>query len=233
MMETYGLDAKAFWNYKRECGYADSYVRYMGADLLNEKLLEHWVSLELLKLKKDDVLIDVGSAVSPFHEYVACTIGCTTYSLDLDYPAGVHGNRIGCSADAIPLPDESVTAMTLHCTIDHFEGEADRRSIREAARVLKPGGAVCVLPVYFAEEPTNICDPRRYAPSARFDASSTVRRVSGYGNRFGRFYSVESFRERLIEASGSMRPTLYSIEGDQAAIPNNYLHYALLLRKIT
>lgn len=231
LMRRYELNAEAFWKFKAECGYAGSYRAYMGPDLLNEKLLEHWVSLELLQLKLDDVLIDVGSAVSPFSVYVAQSVGCKAYSLDLDYPPGVNGNRIGCSADSIPMPDQSVSAITLHCTIDHFEGNADRGFVREAARILRPGGRVCILPLYVAENATNICDPKRFAPRPKFDAGAIVRRVAGYGNRFGRFYSVETLRDRLLEPGAELRPTIYSIEGDQPKVPNNYLHYALVLEK--
>lgn len=231
LMQNYELDAEEFWRFKESCGYAADYVRYMGPELLNEKLLEHFVSLKLLSPKSGETLIDIGSAESPFAEYVERTLGCSSYSLDLAYPDGVHGRKIGASADAIPLETGSVDALTLHCTIDHFEGYCDSRFIHEAARVMRPGGRLCILPVYFAPEPTNICDPRHYSPSAEFDAGAQIRRVAGYSNRFGRYYTPTTFRERILNSAGELRPTLYRIAGEQPKIPNNYLHYALMLRK--
>lgn len=236
ILRPYALDAEAFRQYKADCGYAADYVRYMGPDLLDEKLLEHFVSLDLLGAfgpgEIQSPLIDIGAAVSPFTNYVRTAFGVKTLILDLDYPAGVHDDRIGAPADAIPLPDASVGSMTLHCTIDHFEGNADTGFLREAARALRPGGRVCVLPVYFAPEPTNLCDPSRYAPSQRFDADARVRAVKGYANRFGRYYSLESFRRRILDATPLLKPTLFRVEGDRPKIPNNYLHYALVMERL-
>lgn len=235
ILQSYALDAERFFKFKTDCGYADDYVRYMGPDLLNEKLLEHFVSLDLLGWSTGDSfgpLIDVGAAVSPFADYVARRFGVQAYRLDLDYPPGVNGANIGAPADSIPLPDDSVGAMTLHCTIDHFEADADTGFIREAARVLRPGGRVCVLPVYLSDQPWNICDPRRFTRGIGFDREAHVRGVLGYSNRFGRFYSLETLRRRVLDAAPErLGATLFKIEGDQPKVPNNYLHYALVLEK--
>jgi hypothetical protein len=231
MTDVFDLDAEAFRRFKRECGYAERYVGYMGPELLDQKLLEHYVSLELLRPVRGETLIDVGGAESPFAEYVEHRFGARGFSLDMAYPPGIHGRRIGCGADAIPLEDRSVDLMTLHCAIDHFEGERDTRFVREAARILRPGGRVCILPVYFASAPTNVCNPRRYSPGQKFDSDAEVRAVAGYENRFGRFYGLETFRRRILDASPALRPRLYRIGGDQPRIPNNYLHHALVLRR--
>lgn len=231
ILQTYELDGAEFRCYKAECGYAEKYVSYMGPRLLDEKLLEHFVSIKLLHLLPGDVVIDIGSAASPFADYIERAIGCRTYSLDLGYKPGIHGREIGASADAIPLESGSVDAMTLHCTIDHFEGDCDARFIREAARVLHPGGRLCILPVYFAPEPTNICDPRYFSPRAKWDHEARLRAVQDYHNRFGRYYSVESFRRRILNTTNELKPSLYRVEGDRPKIPNNYLHYALVMTR--
>lgn len=230
IIRPFDLKAEGFWNFKKECGYAESYVSYMGADLLNQKLLEHFVSLEITRPRAGETLIDIGSAQSPFAEYVGSKLGVDAYSLDPAYPAGVHGRRIGSGAEAIPLPEDSVDVMTLHCTIDHFESDRDTRFIREAARVLRRGGRICILPVYFAPEPTNICDPALFASDIGFDPGIEIRRVPGHANRFGRYYSLETFRARILAAEPSLSATLWTIEGEQRMIPNNYLHYALELK---
>jgi len=187
--------------------------------------------LEITRPHAGETLIDIGSAQSPFSEYVGSQLGLEAYSLDPDYPAGVHGRRIGSGAEAIPLPDASVDVMTLHCTIDHFESDRDTRFIREAARVLRPGGRVCILPVYFAPAATNICDPAMFAADIGFDSDAEIRRTPRHANRFGRYYSIETFRARILEAAPSLTPTLWTIEGEQRMIPNNYLHYSLEMKK--
>jgi hypothetical protein len=231
ILRPYELSAAVFQRFKRECGYADSYVGYMGPELLDEKLLEHFVSVELLRPQSGEVSIDIGSAQSPFFNWVAKTFGCESYQLDLAYEPGVHGNKIGASADAMPFEAPAVDVMTLHCSIDHFEGQSDSGFVREAARVLKPGGRVCILPVYFAAEPTNIVDPKHFAPRATIDPMARVRSVEGYNNRFGRFYSPETFQRRILDAAVGLNAELYRIGGERERIPKVYLDYALLLRK--
>lgn len=228
---SYALDAAEFRQFVRECGYAEQYVQYMGPTLLDEKLLEHYVSLKLIAPEPGDVLIDIGSAQSPFASYVARQYGCRTYQLDLAYAEGIHGDRIGAPAQEIPLEDASVAAMTLHCTIDHFEGGADSAFVREAARVLRPGGRVCILPVYFAAELSNICDPAHFAPGAELDHAARLRGVLGYNNRFGRYYSPAALDTRLLANAAGLEPTLYRIEGEKDRIENTYLNYALLLTR--
>lgn len=231
ILADYDLRADAFWKFKESCGYADSYVKYMGPELLNEKLLEHFVSLELLRPRAGETLIDIGGAASPFADYCADRLGLTAYALDLAYPPGVNGRKIGCSIESVPMPDASVDLMTLHCTIDHFEGERDTLFLREAARLLRPGGRACILPVYFAPRAANICGPRHFSPRAEFDPGAEVRLVEDYNNRFGRFYSPETFRARLLDAAPGLKPTLFRIAGEREAIPNNYLMYALAMER--
>lgn len=227
------LDADAYRNYRATCGYADRYASYMGPALLDQKLLEHFVSLLLLAPRSGETLLDVGGAVSPFADHVSSALGCRAMRLDLDYEPGVRGDRIGAPADAIPLPDSSVDAITLHCTIDHFEGLADTGFVREAGRVLRPGGRACVLPLYLAEHPVNVCDPDLFAASVRFDPEARVHRVPGHRNRFGRYYSVESLERRLLAPAraAGLLPTIHHVVGGRTSIPNNYLHYALSLER--
>jgi hypothetical protein len=49
--------------------------------------------------------------------------------------------------------------MALHCSFEHFEGDADIRFLQEARRVLRSGGRVCILPLYLSTEYQNLTDP--------------------------------------------------------------------------
>ena len=65
--------------------------------------------------------------------------------------------------------------MALHCSFEHFEGRSDIGFIREAERVLRPGGAVCVVPLYLSEEYAIQTDPDVAAPAGVvFEDDATV-----------------------------------------------------------
>lgn len=147
------LDASAyaqeFAEFVRQPCYAGEYRFYGGAadHCLLEKALEHFISFTLINPTLQMVGVDVGSCKSVAPVILREAFGCKCYEQDLDYAAGVHANRIGSSADNIPLPERSVDFMTLHCTYEHFEGRADTGFVRECARLLRPGACRRASPV--------------------------------------------------------------------------------------
>ena len=141
------VDTDQFHGWLRKTAFPKSYIDSLEGVFL-EKALEYYVGQELLDLRKNDVLIDVAAGQSPWVKMVQRHIGCKAYSLDLAYEAGIHDERIGADATAIPLPDGSVTKMGLHCSYETFEGRSDINFLKEAERVLTPGGKMVILPLY-------------------------------------------------------------------------------------
>jgi SAM-dependent methyltransferase len=178
--------------YSREI-YGDYYYHVAG------KSLEHFLSLLYLEPKPDDVLIDIAAAVSPFADIVRRLYGCRTYRQDLIYPPGVSGDRIGGNAAQLPLPDGFATKLVLHNSIEHFENDADIGFLREAKRILRPGGICVILPVFMAEHFSNIIDPFVDHTGLRFDPDARVHYVRNWaGGRFSRHYDVPTLRSRLL-----------------------------------
>ena len=93
-----------------------------------------WKHLEQLRAREDAVYVDNASTpASPYFEVLHLLARTRKlYRQDLVFPAGVHGDRIGGSAAELPLDASSVDAMTLHCSYEHFEGDADTGFIRIA-----------------------------------------------------------------------------------------------------
>lgn len=218
--------------------YASDYKLYAGTmeHCLLEKTLEHFLSLVLIDPRPGMTGVDVGSCQSILPGLARRVYGTQVYEQDLTYPAGVHGERIGSSADAIPLPDGSVDFMTLHCTFEHFEGQADTGFVRECARLLRPGGKAVILPLYLNESLCNITgetDPETQRAIGWDAEAAHYCLIPEWQNRFGRHYSPETFMQRVYNPAleTGLRPQLYKI-GDWGVIhPELWLRWILVLER--
>jgi SAM-dependent methyltransferase len=218
--------------------YAGDYQLYGGTlrHCFLEKALEHFISYELAKPGAAKVGIDIGSCQSVVPAIVRRLFGARVYEQDLEYPAGVHGDRIGSSADAIPLPDRSVDFMTLHCTFEHFENRADTGFVRECARLLKPGGQTVILPLYLNANYCNITgetDPA-IRQGIGFDAGASFHCViPEWHNRFGRHYSPAALLERVIlpARAAGLQPRLLRCHGQESVDPLLWLRWVLILQQ--
>lgn len=197
-----------------------------------EKALEHYLSTILLDLNSDDVYLDIASQMSPTPEIFKRMYGCEVYRQDIDFPAGFNGDTIGSDAGEMPVPDDFASKMALHCSLEHFEGDADTRFIREAQRVLKPGGLLCILPLYLHNEYAIQTDPDNVPPEGiPFDSDATLYCARGWGNRHGRFYDVEHLKSRLADHVDTLSVEIFVVINEKAVDPNCYLKFAALFRK--
>lgn len=229
----YAVPVKRLNSYIDESRYSE--LPYYDGGKTNgarEKYLEHFVSIELLKPKPGAVLIDVASMDSPFWEIMADRAGLVTYRQDLMYPPGVHGRRIGGSAADLPLPNEFADLLTLHCSFEHFEGDTDIRFIEEASRILKPGGRVCILPLYTSSEyaiQTHVRGWRRFR--APFAEGDVVFVGPHWGPPHARFYDARAFLHRIVKHAADFDLTIYEITNTRDCGPECYLRYAAVLEK--
>jgi SAM-dependent methyltransferase len=93
---------------------------------------------------------------------------------------------------ALPYPDRTFDRAYALSVVEHIENEGDTRAIREMARVLKPGGRLC-LTVPFAHEyrESTTTEPLYYKPGA--PAAPVF---------YQRHYDVRALEQRLIKPSG-------------------------------
>jgi SAM-dependent methyltransferase len=174
----------------------------------------------------------VASQFSPTPEIYRSIYGVSSYRQDLDYEPGVNGDRIGGDAADMPLPDGFATKMALHCSFEHFEGDSDIRFMRELNRVLRPGGAVCIVPFYIGDEYLFLCDPQvAYGTNVRFETGVPVYGTAGWGNRFGRIYDAAHVRSRLVPQIGELKAEVFRIGGAENVDPSCYVRYALVLKR--
>jgi SAM-dependent methyltransferase len=234
-MRPYRIDSDKFKAHVRSSAYPLAYA----AGPLDEggnrenKLLEYFVSLEILDLQPGDVVIDVASEYSIFPTVVREAYGATVFRQDLIYPPGVQGDRIGGTAAAMPVADQFADKLVLHNSFEHFEGTADSGFIAEAWRVLKPGGVVCIVPLFVSERYSIISDPLTDRRGIAWDAGARVIELPGRHNRFGRFYDAPALDARVLSRARELgyECEILHFANVKDVHPRASMHFALVMRK--
>jgi len=198
-----------------------------------EKLLEHFLSEESTHLTAGLTYIDVAAAGGG---WVSCLrdAGLNALALDLSYPQGVHGWRIGADAQEIPLPSGSVDAMSAQCAFECFQSDADIGFVREAARLLRPGGRLAIVPLYVEDVHYISTSPYTVVDSDRFDeGAAVVWRDDEYDEPFSRHYSPEALVDRLGDELGVFSEVrvvhMTNLESLRERWPGSRLYAYLLL----
>ena len=198
-----------------------------------EKYLEHYVSVQLLAFEKDrsHVYIDLAADDSPMTEIVADLYGTRVFRQNVAFPPGVRGNSIGGDACHLPLPDGFATRLTLHCSFEHLEGDRDVRFLREATRLLQPGGRLCILPLYLTDTYQILTNPLLDLSGLVFDADAAVYCEQEVSIRHARYYDVSHLMSRVAANRASLGMTLYEITNAREFHQDCHLRYALLFQK--
>lgn len=196
-----------------------------------EKSLEHYLAAKLLDISTNDIYIDVANEASPAPEIYSDLYGCTAYKQDLIFQKGIHGNVIGGDAADMPVSDGFATKMALHCSFEHFEGNSDVLFIKEANRVLRSGGKLCILPLYLFNQYAIQVNPAHYVFSHRdFDSDAVLYCGKGFG-RHGRFYDVDHLKSRIKNNLQDLDMTIYVIANEKQMDPTCYVKFAATFQK--
>jgi SAM-dependent methyltransferase len=229
------VDRGDYLEYLRRARY-DRFPDYAEAGQtsnLAEKTLQHYLAARLLNLTEDDVYLDIASSNSPTPEIYREMYGCATFRQDLSRPEGLHGNVIGGNAMNMPVEAGFAGKMALHCAFEHFEQDSDIGFVIEAGRVLKPGGKVCILPLYLHTEYVVLTDLAVVSPlrSVPFDEDAKVYCARNWGNRHGRAYDVAHLDSRIRRNLGDMKMVIHVLRNAEEIDPSCYTRYIALLEK--
>jgi SAM-dependent methyltransferase len=235
-VESFAIDVADFEAWRESAAYPADYSR--NKPWLIEKQLEHYLSIQLLPpINADSVLIDIGCAGSPFAAVWQRMYEGKIYRQDLLYDDGVRQaqddiEEIGGNAAAMPLPDASVSAMVLHCSFEMFRGDNDGLLVREAARVLRPGGGLVILPLYLSGLHHFLVDPAANRRGVHYDPGSRiVYRPGFFGVASSRVYSVAAFFDRVMTRADGLDLAIHVIENEKDVAPACYVKFAAVFTK--
>jgi len=210
----------AFADFKRLYG---AYDRRPGVD--DEKLLEYYISYTWLQLSQEDVFIDIAAQDCPFALFVADRVGCRAYRQDLYYLAtDTRVGDIGGDASHLPFADASVSKMALHNSFEHFEADSDMGFMREAQRVLRPGGRICIVPFFFGET-------YDVELNAGWVDEMGAKHLWGIGARFARQYDLATLRSRVLDSAPGLIPTMHYVVDVEEVAADYWVDWFLILQK--
>lgn len=225
------VDVAKFRAWRAQADYEGRHGGYY-ADNLDEKSLEHFAAAELAALRAGQVVIDVASQTGVVAEVYSRLYDVDVYRQDLEYPPGFHGRLIGGDAASMDVPDAFADVLTLHCSFEHFEGGSDQGFIREAGRVLKPGGICVIAPLYLCQYYACLTHPPLSAGrDVPFEPEMRIHALRHWVNRFGRFYSAGKLRDRVLANLGGLEAEILLVENFRDVAESVYLRYILLLRR--
>ena len=222
------VNKKEFFDYILGSGYIYKCPDYYKNNFY-EKTIEHFLCYSFLDLNRGDKFIDIASENSPVKDIFHSLTGCITYSQDIMYKSGIHGDMIGSNASDIPVPDHSFNAAIATCSIEHFEKDSDILFMKEMERILVNGGKVIIAPLYLYSKSACQTDPKYSIPgNVSFDDGAIIYCTKDWGNRHGRFYSPESLFKRLIEPNKKMDFVVYVLENVEEIDPSIYCKFFLV-----
>lgn len=236
----YNISTEDYKDYLQKTNYVENYPKYLQefGESLPKKTMQHYISYKLLDMCKSDVYMDIASSNSVFPQIVNKLCGAMTYRQDIRYKWGKHGECIGSFASEIPMPDESINYMALHCSLEHFEDNEDYNFFKEAYRLLTVGGKVCIVPLYLANEYVIMTSPsvwyNKYAVYTDFPKLDIRAKISineSIKQRQSKHYSVEILKEELLDKySDKFDIVVYHIEN--ASKFKGAYPFALILTKL-
>jgi SAM-dependent methyltransferase len=219
--------------------YPDYCKEFSKDNYLHTKALQHYISIELLDLKEDDIYIDIASSQSVCPDIIKRYYTKNIYRQDLRYAEGIAGEYVGSNGDNIPLESDSVTKITLHCSIEHFENNSDIGFLEEAFRILKKGGKIVITPLYMSLEPVIFTSPSIWNSKYK-DSDSFPKFTQGYNlildenikQRQEKYFSPKSLIDEIIEPfKEKFDYTIFYIDNMSDKILDKFPRFTLVLVK--
>lgn len=200
----------------------------------DEKLLEHWIAAERLRLtsyQPEDIYIDVAAGSSPWAKTLRDRFGISAFAIDLEVgPAykDLPFYRME-NATVTTFADASVNGASLQCAYEMFMGDDDTNLLKEFARILKPGGKVVIVPLYMDTHYCAYATPEYYGKGNSDVLAKEYVCCDWNGIPSARFYDVNQLKKRVLDPIGKlgMKYQLLALRNKTELGKDIYCHFIL------
>jgi hypothetical protein len=152
-IKDYTISANQFRAFQENFPFPKDYHGGINSGVWDEKLFEHFIAFELLGLKnynQQDIYVDVAACGSPWAKMIREKLHIASYAIDLNIGTQyAHLNFYKKeNATKTSFSASSVKGTSLQCAYEMFIGNDDIDLLKEAARILSPGGKMIIVPLY-------------------------------------------------------------------------------------
>lgn len=209
---------------------------YDGFGHIQEKALEHFLTLELFNFERVERYCDIASAKSPIGKAIAQRHPrAELWKQDLLYKTSIKDRIIGGFAQNLnDVASGFFDALALHCSFEHFYGSADGDFMLEVNRILSAKGACLVLPLYLDARHSVYFDPTVTGLDElrAFDSEALLLAVPHYHQSHGRFYDPQSVAKRVItRIPHALKCTFIRFTNQDKIASSVYLNFGLCLHR--
>ena len=238
-VEDYSPSPEAFRSFQQEGWFAADHFGGKDSNIWNEKHLEHWIARErlgLMEYVESDVYVDIAASTSPWAHSLRERAGVDAYAIDMDEVGRLYENfpyyRIE-NATATSFPEDSVTGASLQCAYEMFMGQDDTNFVREAARILKPGGKIYVLPLYMHTHYCAYATPEYFGKGFSDPDAKEYVNLDYAGVPSSRKYDAAALKKRVLDpiTSSGLSYKLLALRNKSDFGGNIYCHFILEISK--
>jgi len=238
-VEDYLPSPDAFRSFQQEGWFPADYFGGEESSVWDEKHLEHWIARERLGLVEYDdseVYVDIAACRSPWVHALRERAGIEAFAIDIDEVGELYANlpyyRVE-NATATSFPEASVSGASLQCAYEMFVGEDDTNFVREAARILKPGGKILILPLYMHTHYCAYAAPEYYGKGFSDPDAKEYVNFDSAGVPSSRKYDAAQLKKRVLDPITSLGLTykLLALRNKSEFGDSIYCHFILEISK--
>ena len=233
-VEDYYADADAFRAFHAANLFPADYHGGVGSGVWDEKLLEHFIAFQLLRMKDfsgNDVYVDIAACNSPWAHALRTRLQVNAYAIDLELGESYHDlpYYLQENATSTSFANASIKGASLQCAFEMFMREDDMEFIVEAGRILVPGGRLVILPLYMHTHYCAYSTPEYWGKGFSDTNAREYVRMDCSGVPSSRKYDATMLKRRIIDPilEHGMQYRLLALRNKEQLGSGIYCHFIL------